>query len=132
MRACAIAGGKYAPLRSAFAIPNGGARSEITGAILRREGVRAGTPDVFIPVPVVRPDGTVSGGLFLELKRPGAAVRASAVQRRRHLELADAGYTVVIARGALEAWALATAYIDSAQYVLTPATRVHVVGEGDA
>lgn len=36
--------------RRAFAIPNGGARSKITAAILKAEGVTAGVPDIALPV----------------------------------------------------------------------------------
>lgn len=45
----------------AFAIPNGGKRDRITGAIMKREGVRAGVPDIAI----VRDGGLVA---FLEVK----------------------------------------------------------------
>lgn len=33
-----------------FAIPNGGARDKRTGAMLKAEGVKAGVPDVCLPV----------------------------------------------------------------------------------
>lgn len=45
----------------AFAVPNGGKRDRITGAILKREGVKAGVPDIVI----VRQGGSVG---FLEVK----------------------------------------------------------------
>lgn len=45
----------------AFAVPNGGRRDRITGAILKREGVRPGIPDITI----VRNGGSVA---FLEVK----------------------------------------------------------------
>ena len=48
----------------AFAIPNGGARNAITGAMLKREGVKKGVFDVFI--------GWARNGkhgLFLEFKK---------------------------------------------------------------
>lgn len=32
----------------AFAVPNGGRRDRVTGAILKREGVKAGVPDICI------------------------------------------------------------------------------------
>lgn len=52
-----------------FAIPNGGARDARTGAMLKREGVRAGVWDLFLAVP------DVSGvpwfhGLWVEVKVP--------------------------------------------------------------
>jgi hypothetical protein len=45
----------------AFAVPNGGRRDKITGAILKREGVKAGVPDII----VVRDGGSVA---FIEVK----------------------------------------------------------------
>ena len=46
-----------------FAIPNGGSRDIITGARLKAEGVRRGTPDLFLAVP----SGAMNG-LFCEMK----------------------------------------------------------------
>ena len=43
---------KYPMLKLSFAVPNGGKRtSAISGAILKREGVRPGVPDWWLPVP---------------------------------------------------------------------------------
>lgn len=47
-----------------FSIPNGGARSKATGAILKREGVLKGVPDLFLMVPII----PTHNGLFLEAK----------------------------------------------------------------
>jgi hypothetical protein len=58
---------KYPALDLLFAIPNGGNRNVITGKLLKAEGVKAGVPDLCLPVP--------SGdhhGLFIELKRESA------------------------------------------------------------
>lgn len=56
------------------AIPNGGHRDKVTAAKLKAEGVKAGIPDVFLPV--ARSFGVPGGpvtwyhGLYVELKRP--------------------------------------------------------------
>lgn len=60
--------GRYPELINLFAIPNGGARDAITGALLKAEGVLAGVPDLFL--------GCARGGyhgLFIELKRIGGS-----------------------------------------------------------
>jgi hypothetical protein len=56
--------GRYPELGLLFAIPNGGARDPRTGAKLKAEGVKAGVPDLCLPV--------ARGGfhaLYLELKQ---------------------------------------------------------------
>lgn len=53
-------------LRYAFAIPNGGERNVKVASRLKAEGVKAGVPDVFIPIPA-----TIYAGMWLEFKRPG-------------------------------------------------------------
>lgn len=56
-----------------FAIPNGGARTETTGAILKREGVMAGVADTFLAVAKNNnckecSCGESYNGLFVEFK----------------------------------------------------------------
>lgn len=52
-----------------FAIPNGGARSAITGAMLKAEGVRKGIPDLFLAIPK-----EPFHGLFIEMKKPKGGI----------------------------------------------------------
>lgn len=54
---------RYPQLMMVRAIPNGGLRNKITASRLKREGVRAGTPDIAIFIP----RGTTPGA-FIEMK----------------------------------------------------------------
>jgi hypothetical protein len=48
---------------------NGGHRHIATAERLKREGVRAGVPDVIIPRPIMAPDGSIAyTGMAIELK----------------------------------------------------------------
>ena len=53
-----------------IAIPNGGARDARTGAMLRREGVRAGVWDLFLAKPSMWNGQTLENGMWIEVKRP--------------------------------------------------------------
>lgn len=78
--------------RLLFAIPNGGNRDAVTGAILKAEGVRAGVPDLCLAVP--------SGqfhGLFIEMKTQRG--RASSSQKEMLSILSAQGYDVSICHG---------------------------------
>lgn len=91
---CASA--KHPGLKLMFAIPNGGARDAITGAMLKREGVKPGVPDIFLPLPV----GNYHG-LFIELKT--AKGSPSPEQREWLMRLSNRGYAAVLCRGFDEA-----------------------------
>jgi hypothetical protein len=92
----AVEARNYPELRLMFAIPNGEARSVITGARLRAAGVKAGIPDIFLPA--VRPPRS---GLFLELKKPGG--KTSVDQQRWIMHLNEAGYLAMVCYGWEEA-----------------------------
>jgi len=61
---------QYPALRLLFHIPNGGRRDAIEGAHLKSQGVRAGVPDLCLPVP----SGSYHG-LFIEMKAPAGRVQ---------------------------------------------------------
>ncbi len=79
-------------LKLLFAIPNGGARDAVTGAMLKAEGVRPGVPDLFLPQPV-----EPFHGLFIEVKTLTGKV--SPEQREWLLRLNNRGYAAVLCRG---------------------------------
>jgi hypothetical protein len=54
---------EYPELRLMFAIPNGGSRHKAEAANLKRQGVKAGVPDICVPIP-----RQGFGALYIELK----------------------------------------------------------------
>jgi hypothetical protein len=88
-----------------FAVPNGGRRDAVTGARLKAEGVKAGVPDVWLPV--------ARGGyhgLVIELKAnvKGRATREQVEWMRR---LEEQGYYVALACGGEAARKLIMSYL---------------------
>lgn len=74
-----------------FAIPNGGARSVTTGAMLKAEGVLAGAADLFLMFPVEQ-----FHGLFLEMKTDKG--RQSESQKEFQAVAETNGYKYVVCR----------------------------------
>lgn len=95
--------GRWPELRLLAAIPNGGARSVVTGALLKAEGVRAGYPDMVLPCQRTGPDGRVYGALFVELKRVDHSNAPSPLQKAYIDMLRAEGNHVIVAYGANEA-----------------------------
>lgn len=58
---------KHVELKMLFHIPNEGKRNPRTGAELKRLGMRAGVPDLFLAVPRMQ-NNVLYGGLFIEMK----------------------------------------------------------------
>jgi hypothetical protein len=84
-----------------FAIPNGGKRDKVTAVKLKAEGVRAGVPDICLPVACGK-----YHGLYIELKAEGG--RASDSQRSWMAALAAQQYRVHLCVG----WHAAKAVIE--------------------
>lgn len=102
----AIAEQQYPELALMFAIPNGGARSKRTGAMLKREGVRAGVPDICLPVA-----RHGCNALFIEMKSPTG--KLSTEQRAWLRDLDSAGNSAVMCRGWQEARQVIEAYLST-------------------
>ena len=87
---------KYPDLDLLFAIPNGGARNKSTAGMLKAEGVKAGVPDMLLPVPA-----RGMCGLFIEMKvLPN---RPSKEQEKWIEALRNKGYRVAVCYSWLEA-----------------------------
>lgn len=85
--------GKYPELKLLYHVPNGGSRHKAEAGRLRAEGVKAGVPDLCLPV--------ARGGfhgLYIELKRRHGG-RASDLQIAWMEELMRQGYCVALCEG---------------------------------
>lgn len=54
---------KFPALKMLYHIPNGGTRNKLEAACLKRQGVKAGVPDIHLPVPAGK-----FHSLYIELK----------------------------------------------------------------
>lgn len=99
-------------LRLMFAIPNGGKRDPVTAAKLKAQGVRAGVPDVLLPVPRPGP-GHWYAGLFIELKKLKGGNLRDANQIAWASGLIAQGYAHHLVRGGANAAGIIMAYMGS-------------------
>jgi len=90
----------------AYATPNGGNRNIVTAVKLKREGVKAGVPDIFIPVPV----GGYHG-LYIEMKRVGGR-KPTGDQKDVIMDLEGQGFLVAVCYGWQEAVNVVEGYVD--------------------
>lgn len=96
---------EYIPeLKWAHAIPNGGRRDKKEAANLKRQGVKAGVSDIFIPCP-----RGIYHGLYIEMKTKGG--RLSEKQKEFLSYAKSNGYAVCVCYGAQEAINAAKEYI---------------------
>lgn len=85
---------KHPPLEYLFHIPNGGHRSKVSAARLKRAGVKRGVPDLFLPCP-----RKGYHGLFIEMKKTKGG-NVSREQLLAHTFLNNGGYAVRVCAGA--------------------------------
>ena len=85
--------GRYPELSLLYHVPNGGSRNKAEAGRLRAEGVKAGVPDLCLPVP----RGEFHG-LYIELKRQRGGV-ASEKQTEWMESLMKHGYCVALCKG---------------------------------
>jgi hypothetical protein len=87
-----------------MSIPNGGKREIRVAAQMKREGVLAGVPDLFLAEPREN-----KHGLFIEMKKVGG--RTSSNQNEVIDKLRARGYEVFVCEGADEAYSMLLTYV---------------------
>ena len=112
-RWAALQSSKYPELALMYHIPNGGKRSKSEAARFRTMGVKAGVPDIFLPVKrsghwLTGPSDMIApyNGLYIELKRQHGGT-VSPAQQTWIAALRKAGYAVEVCKG----WEAAAAVI---------------------
>lgn len=100
---------KHPELKLIFHIPNGGSRNTAEAANLKRQGVKAGVPDLCLPVPK-------SGyhGLYIEMKY--GKNKTTEKQEEWLKALWEQGYYVAVCYGAEEAEQVIARYLQMAGY----------------
>ena len=97
--------GRWPELRWLYHTPNGGKRGKAEAARFKRMGVKAGVPDLFLPVPCGQ-----YHGLYIEMKRQKGG-KLSRDQREWIDGLRRNGYRVWRCNGAKEAIDVLEAYM---------------------
>ncbi len=95
---------RYPELHLLHHIPNGGSRDKREAAKLKRMGVKAGVPDIFLPVPKGG-----RHGLYIELK--SGKNTATQEQRQFIADVKALGYEAAVCHGWEEAAAAILRYI---------------------
>lgn len=98
--------GKYPELELLYHIPNGGSRNRIEAANLKRQGVKAGVPDLCLPVP-----RREWHGLYIEMK---AGKNTTTEKQEEWISaLRGQGYVAEVCYGWERAAEVITKYIES-------------------
>ena len=104
-RWAAFARGKYPELDLLYHIPNGGSRNRLEAANLKRQGVKAGVPDLCLPVARGK-----YHGLYIEMKY--GKNKTSENQNIWLKALAAQDYAAAVCYGWQEAQELITKYLE--------------------
>ena len=104
-----FARGKYPELTLMYHIPNGGKRSKAEAVRFKAQGVKAGVPDICLPVPRGK-----YHGLYIELKRVKGG-RVSAAQEEYIDALRKQGYRVEVCFGMEQARDVIVEYLEFSQ-----------------
>lgn len=97
--------GRYPELKLLYHCPNGGTRNKLEAANLKRQGVKAGVPDLFLPVP-----RSPKHGLFIEMKV--GRNKCTDNQKKWIRKLLEQGYEVKVCYSCEEAIQVIKKYLN--------------------
>ena len=97
--------GRYPELKLLYHCPNGGTRNKLEAANLKRQGVKAGVPDLFLPVP-----RSPKHGLFIEMKV--GRNKCTDNQKKWIRKLIEQGYEVKVCYSCEEAIQVIKKYLN--------------------
>ena len=83
---------RFPELTLLYHVPNGGRRDAATARALKRQGVKAGVPDLVLPV-----TRGAFPGMYIELKAPGGVLEQSQIDYLQALE--KQGYLTLVCVG---------------------------------
>mgnify|MGYP002515529535 FL=1 len=104
-RWAAFVRGRFPEIDLLYHIPNGGSRNRIEAANLKRQGVKAGVPDLCLPVARGK-----YHGLYIEMKY--GKNKTSESQNKWLSALQKQGYAAAVCYGFEEAQAVITKYLN--------------------
>ncbi len=105
---CDIQRNRYPELRLLHHIPNGGQRNKATAIALKRQGVKAGVPDLMLPVARCG-----YHGLYIELKKSDHTNKPTEKQKQWLKDLEQQGYFATVCYGYDEAVEVLENYLNS-------------------
>jgi hypothetical protein len=97
--------GRWPALNLLYHVPNGGSRNRLEAAHLKQQGVRAGVPDLCLPVARCG-----CHGLYIEMKRQRGG-RVTPEQTEWMDALRAEGYAVAVCQGWIMASGVITEYL---------------------
>lgn len=103
---------RFPELKMLYHVPNGGKRNPAEAARFKAMGVKAGVPDLCLPVPM-----NGYAGLYIEMKY--GSNKPTAAQKEWIKNLKEYGYKVTVCYGGTEATAELEAYLQGSRTILT-------------
>lgn len=100
---------QHPELKLLYHIPNGGSRNKIEAANLKRQGVKAGVPDLCLPIPM-----NGFHGLYIEMKY--GKNKTTETQEEWLKELKAQGYFTAVCYGAEQAKRMIAGYLNFPGY----------------